>query len=174
MDKKGIRFLTVSNNLITRNLSLLISAIIMIVSLILLPGCGTTTTLKDASSSGESTDVKLLKPQSLPVYYDFEDISIPPELTLDKEKSFIYETSALKTGILVFKGRIDVSSLVAFFQENMKKNNWVFINSFKYKGYILNFQKEDKSCLITLYDRAFNTIVEVRVGPLHGTVEKPK
>ncbi|MEW6615262.1 MAG: hypothetical protein AB1401_07345 [Thermodesulfobacteriota bacterium] len=172
MDKKGTGFLNASNNLITRNLSLLISAIIMIVSLILLPGCGTT--LKDVSSSGESTDVKLLKPQSLPVYYDFEDISIPPELTLDKEKSFIYETSALKTGILVFKGRIDVSSLVAFFQENMKKNNWVFINSFKYKGYILNFQKEDKSCLITLFDRAFNTIVEVRVGPLHGTVEEPK
>ena len=172
MDKKGTRFLNASNNLITRNLSLLISGIIMIVSLILLPGCGTI--LKDVSSSGEATDVKLLKTQPLPVYYDFEDISIPPELTLDKEGSFIYETSKFKTGILVFKGRIDVSSLVAFFQENMKKNNWVFINSFKYKSYILNFQKEDKICLITLYDRVFNTIVEVRVGPLHGTVEEPK
>ena len=172
MDKKGIRFLNVSNNLITGKLSLLISAVIMIVSLTLFPGCGTI--LKDVSSKEEATDVKLLSPQPLPVYYDFEDISIPPELTLDKERSFIYETSKFKTGILVFKGRIDVSSLVAFFQENMKKNNWVFINSFKYKGYILNFQKEDKSCLITLYDRVFNTIVEVRVGPLHGTVEKPK
>lgn len=172
MDKKGIKFLNVSNDLIRGNLYLLISAIIMIISLTLLPGCGTI--LKDVSSKEEATDVKLLKPQSLPVYYDFEDISIPPELTLDKERSFIYETSTLKTGILVFKGRIDVSSLVAFFQENMKKNNWVFINSFKYKGYILNFQKEDKSCLITLYDKLFNTIVEVRVGPLHGTVEEPK
>jgi len=172
MDKKEIGFLNASKDLIRGNLYLLISAIIMIVSLILLPGCATT--LKDVSSKEEATDVKLLKPQPLPVYYDFEDISIPPELTLDKERSFIYETSIIKAGILVFKGRIDVSSLVAFFHENMKKNNWVFINSFKYKGYILNFQKEDKSCLITLYDKAFNTIVEVRVGPLHGKVEEPK
>lgn len=172
MNEKGIKFLNFSNDLIPGNLSLLISAIIMIISLTLLPGCGTT--FKDVSPSGEAKDAKLLKPQSLPVYYDFDDISIPPELTLDKERSFIYETSTLKTGILVFKGRIDISSLVTFFQDSMKKSNWVFINSFKYKGYILNFQKENKSCLITLYDKAFNTIVEVRVGPLHGKVETPK
>ena len=171
MGKKGIKFLNVSNELITRNLSILISAVIIITSLIIFPGC---TTLKDLSSSEEGADVKLLKPQPLPVYYDFADISIPPELTLDKKESFVYETSTFKAGILVFKGRIDVSSLVVFFQENMKKNNWAFVNSFKYKGYIMNFQKEDRSCLITLYDGIVNTIVEVRVGPLHGTVEKPK
>ncbi|MFH2011160.1 MAG: hypothetical protein ABIJ37_00410 [Pseudomonadota bacterium] len=171
MGRNGIKFLNLSNDLTARNLSILISAVVIIIGLILFQGCAT---LNDTSSSKEGIDVKLLKSNPLPVYYDFDDVSIPPELTLDKEKSFVYETSALKAGVLVFKGRVEISSLVAFFQQNMAKNDWVFLNSFKYKGYIMNFQKENKSCLITLYDGIIYTKVEVRVGPLHGIVEEPE
>ncbi|MFH1623896.1 MAG: hypothetical protein ABID54_01920 [Pseudomonadota bacterium] len=171
MNKRGIRFLLVPANATVGNL-FLISAIMITISLILLSGCSTI--LKDVSSSGEVSEAKPLKTEPLPIYYDFEDISVPPELKLDRERSFIYETPTVKAGILVFKGRVDVDSLVSFFKENMVKDNWNFINSFKYKGYILNFQKEDRSCLITLYDKMFNTIVEMRVGPLHAAIEEPK
>jgi len=135
---------------------------IMIISLLMLTGCSTI--INDANSPGEATEEAPLMTQPVPVYYDFDDVSIPSELKLDKKKSYIYETPTTKNGILVFKGRVDVNSLVSFFKESMPKDNWILINSYKYKDYILNFQKDNRNCLITLYDKLFNTVVEVRVG----------
>jgi len=138
------------------------SLFLMIISLIILPGCAPV--LKDIDSTDEAIEEAPLRTQPVPVYYDFDDISIPSELKLDKKKSYIYETPTTKNGILVFKGRVDVNSLVSFFKESMPKDNWILITSYKYKDYILNFQKDDRNCLITLYDKLFNTVVEVRVG----------
>lgn len=99
-------------------------------------------------------------------YYDFEDILIPEEMKLDKERSFVYESPGLKAGILVFSGRVEVTSLVQFFKENMAKDNWKLLNSFKYKGYMMNFQKPDKSCMISIVDGTFSTSLEIWVGPI--------
>jgi len=146
--------------------------IAMIMCLVLFPSCAPA--LSDVDSSGELGDVTGFDTGPLPVYFDFDDISVPSELTLDRQESFVYETPGVKAGILVLKGRVDVSSLVSFFTESMPRHNWTFANSFKYKSYILNFYKKDKSCLISIYDKLFTTVVEIRVGPLHGVVEKPK
>jgi hypothetical protein len=99
-------------------------------------------------------------------YYDFEDILIPDEMKLDKERSFVYETPHIKAGILVFSGRVEVNSLIKFFKENMAKDNWKLLNSFKYKGYMMNFQKPEKSCMILIQDGTFSTYLEIWVGPI--------
>jgi len=145
----------------------------MIISLIFLPCCGTVFNNNMSSSEGTAEETEL-RVGPVPVYYDFDDISVPPDLALDKKRSYIYETNITKNGILVFKGRIDVNSLVSFFKTNMPRDNWVFISSYKYKDYILNFRKGGKNCLITLYDKLFNTVVEIRVGSINEEVERPE
>lgn len=101
-------------------------------------------------------------------YYHFEDVRIPGELNYQQNKSFVYETPRFRTGILIFsRWRIDVESLIDFFNYHMEKDNWKLVNSFKGKESILNFSKPDKTCMIKITEYWYGTTeVEVRVGPL--------
>jgi hypothetical protein len=101
-------------------------------------------------------------------YYHFEDILIPDELNYDQKNSFIYETPRFKTGIMVFtKYRVDINSLIEFFNFHMEKDNWKAVNSFRGKEYVLNFSKPDKTCTIRITESWTGTCtVEIRVGPM--------
>ena len=112
--------------------------------------------------------------KSRAAYHDFDDILIPSELTLDKKNSFVYGTTRSNVGILIFEGRVDPSSLSAFFRNNMQKDGWRLLSSFKYRDNLLNFLKEDRSCVITIKEKTFKTIVEVRVGPIEGAANQSK
>lgn len=101
-------------------------------------------------------------------YYNFEDVRVPKELNYKPDKSFIYETSKFKAGVLFFsKWRLDVESLIDFFTYNMQKDNWKLLNTFKGKASILNFSKPDKTCVIKIVETWYgDTEVEIQVGPL--------
>jgi hypothetical protein len=101
-------------------------------------------------------------------YYHFEDVRVPKELNYQQKKSFVYETPRFKTGILFFtKWRLDVESLIDFFNYHMERDNWKLVNSFKGKESILNFSKPDKTCTIKITEVWYGTTeVEIRVGPL--------
>ena len=101
----------------------------------------------------------------MPVSYDFEDILVPPELTLNKKKSFVYSTPSFATGVLVFEGYVEGESLVNFFTTDMAKNGWVLKSSFRYGRTILNFEKGDRSCLINIAESPLTTQVEIWVAP---------
>lgn len=101
-------------------------------------------------------------------YYHFEDVRVPRELNYKQSKSFVYETPGFKTGVLLFtKWRLDVESLIDFFNYHMEKDNWKLVNSFKGKESILFFSKPDKTCTIKISDNWYSmTEIEIRVGPL--------
>jgi hypothetical protein len=101
-------------------------------------------------------------------YYFFDDVLIPKELNYDGDKSFVYETPELRTGLLVFSGCwVDVEPLITFFTTNMAKDNWTLVNSFQGKESILNFSKPEKTCAIRILNEWYGTVeVQVRIGPL--------
>ena len=100
------------------------------------------------------------------VFYTFPDIPVPKELTLVREKSFIYETPSVKAGVLFLTGNVEIGSLENYFKANMAKNGWRFVNSYKYNDVILNFVKEDKASNIRATRDTFATQVEIWVGPV--------
>lgn len=108
------------------------------------------------------------------VFYGFPDVPIPKELTYVSERSFVFETSNLKAGVMFFNGDVDMQSLENYFRVNLVKNGWRFINSYRYKDVVLNFTKDDKTCNIKMTRAAFNTEVEVWVGPAdrHGSQQR--
>jgi hypothetical protein len=105
------------------------------------------------------------------VFYTFPDIPVPKELTLVREKSFIYETPTVKAGVLLLSGNVEVGSLENYFKANMARNGWRFVNSYKYNDMILNFVKEDKASNIRATRDAFTTQVEIWVGPVDKAVQ---
>jgi hypothetical protein len=111
-------------------------------------------------------------------FYGFPDIPVPSELNFVKEKSFVYEASNLRVGVMCLNGNVDLQSLENYFKINMIKNGWRFVNSFKFKDVTLNFIKDDKTCNIKMVKDSFNAEVEIWVGPLSsadkGSVQKGK
>ncbi|HVN22372.1 MAG TPA: hypothetical protein VMT71_00270 [Syntrophorhabdales bacterium] len=136
---------------------------VLILAVLLLAGCASTWN----KITGQEDKQSMPKNEAPNVtYYSFPDIPIPTELELVRDKSFVYETSNLKTGVLVLKGNLDINSLEQYFKTNMAKNNWKFMNGFKYATVILNYTKDDKAAHIRISRETWSTYVEVWVGPL--------
>jgi hypothetical protein len=102
---------------------------------------------------------------STPVYLDFGDILMPRELEVDKGASFIFKTMGLTAGVLSLEGIVDVNSLIKFFENNLTKDNWQQVSSFKSVRSILLFQKDTRWCVINITEKQFKTYVEVWVAP---------
>ena len=130
-------------------------AVIFFLVILMLPGCMT-------ARKGETSPVP--SKETRVSYYDFDDILIPSELSLDKKNSLLFTAGRSKVGILLFSGRVEPSSLGAFFQSNMQKDGWSLLSSFKYRQHLLIFRKEERACVITITEKTFSTTVEVRVG----------
>jgi hypothetical protein len=136
-------------------------AVLVLVVLLLATGCSTWKHLtgqeEQPVTKGETPNV---------TYYSFPDIPIPKELELVRDKSFVYETSNLRTGLIVLSGNVDINSLEQYFRTNMAKNGWKFVNGFKYATVMMNYVKDDKAALVRISREKFSTWVEIWVGPL--------
>jgi hypothetical protein len=120
------------------------------------------------SSTPKSTDGSEAKPKddkSVPLYYDFGDVLIPRELELDDKSSFVYRSSGFTAGILTFKSKVELGSMVTFFENNMAKDNWQAVGTFKSPRTLLLFQKENRWCVINITDNKWDTLVEIWVAP---------
>ena len=128
--------------------------------LLLLPvACSTTPKATDGSPAQEKND------KEAPLYYDFGDVLVPRELKLDTKSSFVYHTTGLTAGVLVFKSKVDLTSLVAFFENNMSKDNWQAVGIFKSPRTLLLYRKENRWCVINVTDGRYSTLVEIWVAP---------
>jgi hypothetical protein len=100
-----------------------------------------------------------------PVYYDFGDVRVPDELKVDNNASFVYKTPGFSAGVLVLEGRVEIYSLIAFFENSMNTDRWEFVSSFKSPRTIMIFKKPDRRCVINITERKFSTLVEIWVAP---------
>ena len=105
-----------------------------------------------------------------PLYYEFADVLIPAELKPDTKNTFVYQTAGLSAGVMTFNGRVELSSLVKFFERNMRKDNWRKISTFKSPRTMLLFQKENRLCVIQILE-GYKTEVIIWVAPTLAELE---
>ena len=75
------------------------------------------------------------------------------------------------TGVITLTGRVEIDSLVTFFENNMAKDNWRNISSFKSPRTIILFQKENRFCVINIIDGELEARVNIWVSPTIGESE---
>ena len=139
--------------------------LVLMLSVLLLVGAGCAAWEKSRDTSEETGEKKSEVEAPAPVYYDFVDILIPAELSLVKKSSFVYSTPSFSAGVLVFEGYVQGESLVNFFTTNMPKDGWTLKSSFRYRRVILSFEKEQRSCLVSVAEFPLKTRVEIWVAP---------
>jgi hypothetical protein len=105
-------------------------------------------------------------------YGDFDEILIPTELKLDRKNFFVYGTTRFEVGFLIFKGRIEPSSLAGFFQNNRRRNGWKFLSTLKYGEYRLTFLKKDRVGVVNITEKAFPTLAEIGMGLIEPTADQ--
>ncbi len=141
----------------------LLLAVVLLAGILAISGC----TALETKSSEPSPAASATKDEGpVPLYYDFGDVLVPSELKINKKTSFVFQTPGLSAGVLSLKGRVEGSSLIAFFENNMAKDAWKKVSSFKSPRTILMFQKENRWCVINITDGDFNTSVEIWVAPM--------
>lgn len=99
------------------------------------------------------------------LYYDFGDVLIPSELTVDKKSSFVFRAANFSAGVISLKGRVEISSLLGFFSNNMLKDNWKEIASFKSPRSVIMYEKANRYCVINISEKNIYTYVEIWVAP---------
>lgn len=141
---------------------MLVLGILAVLMLLLSAACSSTSKTTDGTEAREK-DAK-----TAPLYFDFEDVLVPRDLKLKTNSSFVYHTSGLTAGVLVFTSKIERNSLIQFFENNMAKDNWQAVSSFKSPRTLLLFQKENRWCVINITDNNWDTQVEIWVAPFSG------
>jgi hypothetical protein len=133
-------------------------------------GCST---LSGSTADGKNTGFRLTSDDTpAPAYFDFGDVLIPQELEIDEDGTYIIESAGFLTGILALKGRVEKNSLVDFFKNNMAKDNWKMLTSFKSPDRaLLLFQKQQRWCVINVTEKEFKTYVEIGVVPSTNAME---
>jgi len=135
------------------------SIVMMAVFLLLLSGCSTLQKDDKAATTAPATR------KDAPVYYEFDDILIPKELKVERDDSFVYQTAGFTVGVLTLKARVDVGTLILFFEKNMPKDNWRMISEFKSPSTMMLYQKENRWAVIEINEGTYYTSVKIWVAP---------
>jgi len=113
-----------------------------------------------------SSDVQPKSRKTTAVYYDFEDVLVPMELAIVKDRTVVISTPGFTSGIITLKGRVERRSLFNFFSSNMQKDNWSVLSQIKSPGTtIMVFQKAARTAVITIRDEQIYTYIEIGVAP---------
>ncbi len=112
--------------------------------------------------------------QPIATSYRFEDIPLPPGMTLNRKESFLYETRATKTGLLLYEGRGEMEKLSNFFKQQMPKYQWRLVSNFELHNVMLTFIKEGWSSIIYILPQEGEMKrIEIRVGPIEIKILPP-
>ena len=100
-------------------------------------------------------------------YAEFPDVAIPNEMSPDKNDTFItYTGDGIKLGTQIFKGRVEMSSLVGAMQGHMQRDGWTLCSVFRAtKGAIMIFEQQKKMCSMYVFEDIINTGLLVFVSP---------
>lgn len=161
-----------------------IIALLLLFSALVLPGCSTTSSSPppnpaaqqapppDAGASQasppSSSQPAMTGPR--PTFYDFQDIPVPSELSVLSSESYVFQSGPFKAGVLTLRGRVDLNSLINFFQMALPRENWKAKGGFRYRRSVLIFEKADKICVINFYEKLYYSYVEIYVAPSGGQV----
>lgn len=95
----------------------------------------------------------------------FADIPVPIGFKLIRDKSFTFQNDATRVGLMRYTGRTNVDKVVAFYKEQMPLYNWNLVNIVEYGTRILNFEKGNQSCIITLETSVTTTFLTIALSP---------
>jgi hypothetical protein len=111
------------------------------------------------------------EPQRLPDQREFDDVLVPRDMDIDREASAIYRRDGASIGILRMSGRIDLSSLMRYFQNNLGNEGWRQVSVMRAPQSLMVFQKANRMAVIALSEDSLTTYADIWVVPMNETFD---
>jgi hypothetical protein len=135
-------------------------------SVVLFTGCASTEQKKDMNTSST------LEAQALA---RFSDIPLPTGFKLIPQSSYSFESSGVRVGVLKYQGKANPDQVLNFYREQMPMYNWRLLNVTEYIDRVLNFDRDNETCIITLSGRGSSVTITIFMGPKsQGPARKSK
>lgn len=129
-----------------------------------LTGCTTVSSNKDSTNPGSLSPQALLK---------FSDVPVPVGLKSLPDQSYSFESSGVRVGVLKYQGKNNPDQIVNFYKEQMPMYNWNLVNIVEYGQRLLNFERENETCIVTLQPMGWgNSLLIISLGPKSQIVSK--
>ena len=137
--------------------------VIALTWLLCVAGCASPSSVspaKERASTAPLQTAALLK---------FSDVPIPVGFQLIDNESFTFQNELARVGLLKYVGRPTADRVVQFYLEQMPLYQWRFLNLLEYESRIINFEKPEQTCIVTVGKRGDRTQVTIAVAPKSGT-----
>jgi hypothetical protein len=101
-----------------------------------------------------------------PTRTEFEDIPVPKGLAYQQEDSTIIETSTVKAGRHIYRGRLEPDSLATAIRSTLESNGWRHVSSTKSAphGATQVYEKDGDSLEVRIREGLWYTYAEYTTG----------
>jgi hypothetical protein len=120
-------------------------------------------------SKKSSATPAMLEPQSI---LKFSDIPVPAGFKLIIKESYSFESTGVRVGVTKYLGKADIEQVVVFYKEQMPMYNWNLLNIVEYGDRMLNFDRDNETCIVTLIPKGNQVTIAISVGPKSQTYKK--
>ncbi len=128
--------------------------VVVILSIFIISGCETMS--KDSSSPQALESQTVLR---------FSDIPVPAGFKALPQDSYTFEASGVRVGVLKYQGKADPGQVINFYREQMPMFNWNLLNVVEYGDRLINFDRDNETCVITMLSRGNNITLTITLGP---------
>jgi len=122
-----------------------------------------------SNSAAKSGNPGVLEPQTV---LKFSDIPVPVGFKNLPAQSYAFESSGVRVGVLKYQGKNTPDQVVYFYKEQMAMYNWSLVNIVEYGQRLLNFERENESCIINLEPKGSTIMMTISLGPKSQAVSK--
>jgi len=135
-------------------------AVVCILS-VALTGCGTLGKNRPSDESAVPENISLSAARQL----KFEDIPVPSGFKIIAKESYVFHNDYLRVGLLKYSGRAKGDQITKFYKEQMPLYNWETVNIIEHGTILLNFEKADESCIITVDSTFGSSSITIALSP---------
>lgn len=130
-------------------------------AMVLLSGCATAT-YGSRSYGKDSSSVVSLEVASM---LRFDDVPAPYGFKVLDSESFAFQNDVTRVALLKYIGGKTADQVVMFYKDQMPMYNWSPINIIEYERRILNYEKKNESCIVTIESKGRKSIITIAISP---------
>lgn len=93
----------------------------------------------------------------------FPDVPQPQDVKADIDRSYVYESSTLQIGRMVYTSRASVNELARFYLRACPEAGWTLKNVLEAAGYDMLFEKPGKRLTVTIRDAGPSSVPRGRI-----------
>lgn len=116
-------------------------------------------------------EMAFLEPSTV---FKFSDLPVPSGFYLLPDDSYTFQSTGMRVGVLKYQGKANPDQIINFYKEQMPIHDWNLLNVVEFGDRLMNFEREDETCIIGLLTRGNNITITISLGPKANKIQEVK